>query len=113
MWVAKQDYYENANPTMSDAEFDILEAEVDSWEVKHRARFLHSPTQQVGFSKEDMVSFFKAYGYKGIEEDDIVEASLESTTVKHRTPMLSLDKIHTEEEAYAWERRIRKELGYD
>lgn len=63
LWKAKYDYYELASPSMSDAEFDELEREVKLWEQENQVWLAYTPTQQVGYSKENMIGFCRRYGF--------------------------------------------------
>lgn len=77
---ANRAYYVDANPVMSDVEFDRLLAELATLEKDHLE--LHddtSPTQRVGGEPID-----------GFE------------TVKHARPMMSIDNSYSVEDVRAW-----------
>jgi len=84
-------YYVKDAPVISDAEFDRLFRELEALEAGHpELRTPDSPTQRVGA---------------------IVEG--EFASVAHAVPMLSLNNALTEEEARAFDRRVREGLGLD
>ncbi|MCA9279619.1 MAG: NAD-dependent DNA ligase LigA [Phycisphaeraceae bacterium] len=83
---ANRAYYVDANPVMSDVEFDRLLAELATLEKDHLE--LHddtSPTQRVGGEPID-----------GFE------------TVKHARPMMSIDNSYSVEDVRAWAARVSK-----
>jgi len=82
-------YYVDADPQISDAEFDRLMAELRDLEARFPELVTpESPTQRVG------------------------ERPLEGfATVAHRTPMLSIDNGYDEDEIREFEARVRKALG--
>ncbi|GGI73092.1 DNA ligase [Saccharopolyspora subtropica] len=84
-------YYVLDSPTISDAEFDELFAELQRMEAEHPAlRAPDSPTQVVGGT-----------------------FSTEFTPVAHLERMLSLDNAFSTEELRAWVERVEKEVGSD
>lgn len=82
-------YYVDADPQISDAEFDRLMAELRGLEARFPELVTpESPTQRVG------------------------ERPLEGfATVAHRTPMLSIDNGYDEDEIREFEARVKKALG--
>lgn len=81
-------YYVEANPEISDREFDRLLDELKALEAKHPDLVTaDSPTQRVGGEPID-----------GFE------------TVLHRLPMLSIDNTYNENELREFDRRVRKLL---
>lgn len=81
-------YYVEANPEISDREFDRLLDELKALEAKHPELVTaDSPTQRVGGEPID-----------GFE------------TVLHRLPMLSIDNTYNENELREFDRRVRKLL---
>ena len=84
-------YYVDANPEISDAEFDALMNELKALEGAHPALVTpDSPTQRVGGRP--------AEGF---------------ATVEHLQPMLSLDNAYNEEELRAFDERVRKGLDIE
>jgi len=84
-------YYVLAEPSVPDAEYDRLVRELQALEAEHpELRTPASPTQRV--SGEPVAGF---------------------ATVEHRVPMLSLRNAFTEEEAVAFDRRVRERLRVD
>jgi len=84
-------YYVEAAPEISDREYDLLLAELQSLEEKHPDLVLaDSPTQRVG--------------------GEPVPA-LES--VRHRLPMLSIENTYSPEDLTVWGRRVEKLLLSD
>ena len=82
-------YYVLDSPTISDAEFDKLFAELAELEAEHPwLATLDSPTQRVG----------------GAPVADFPQ-------VVHRTPMLSLNNAFTEDDVAGFDRRAREALG--
>ncbi|MEU9010626.1 NAD-dependent DNA ligase LigA [Streptomyces sp. NPDC048479] len=82
-------YYVNAQPVISDAEFDKLLRGLEALEDKHpELRTPDSPTQKVAGQYET-----------------------EFSAVAHRERMLSLDNAFDEEELTAWAERIARDLG--
>jgi DNA ligase (NAD+) len=78
-------------PEVSDAEFDGLFRELQELEQAHpELASLDSPTQRVG-----------------------ARAQTDFAPVQHTVPMLSLSNALTEEEAAAFDRRVREGLGID
>lgn len=81
-------YYVDANPEISDAEFDALMHELKALEAAHPELLSpDSPTQRVGGRP--------AEGF---------------ATVEHLQPMLSLDNAYDEEDLRAFDERVRKGL---
>jgi DNA ligase (NAD+) len=81
-------YYVLAQPTVSDAEFDRLMAELREWESRHPELVSpDSPTQRVGGRP--------AEGFASIE---------------HLVPMLSLDNAYSEDDLRAFHERVIKVL---
>lgn len=72
---ASEAYYNTGSPIMSDAEFDMKLRELQQWEEDTGIILSNSPTQSVGAKVLDNIK-----------------------EVTHKTPMLSLDKCHSEEE---------------
>ncbi|MCA9303555.1 MAG: NAD-dependent DNA ligase LigA [Phycisphaerales bacterium] len=86
---ANRAYYRDADPIMSDREFDALLSELVELEAEHPD--LHdpnSPTQRVG--GEPIEGFI---------------------TLDHSVPMLSIDNTYNEAEVRAWVERMQKNLG--
>jgi DNA ligase (NAD+) len=84
-------YYVLDAPTVSDAEYDSLFRELLDLEAHHPDLVTpDSPTQRVGGAP---AAAFEA--------------------VAHRVPMLSLNNAFSDEEAEAFDRRVRDELGVD
>jgi DNA ligase (NAD+) len=81
-------YYIQANPEISDAEFDALLRELRALEEAHPDLVTpDSPTQRVGGRP--------AEGFQ---------------TVEHRAPMLSLDNAYSEDELREFDQRVRRGL---
>jgi DNA ligase (NAD+) len=81
-------YYVDANPEISDAQFDALMNELKALEAAHPELLTaDSPTQRVGGRP--------AEGF---------------ATVEHLQPMLSLDNAYDEEDLRAFDERVRKGL---
>ncbi len=81
-------YYIQANPEISDAEFDALLRELRALEEAHPELVTpDSPTQRVGGRA--------AEGFQ---------------TVEHRAPMLSLDNAYSEDELREFDQRVRRGL---
>lgn len=72
---ASEAYYNTGNLIMSDAEFDMKLRELQQWEEDTGIILSNSPTQSVGAKVLDNIK-----------------------EVTHKSPMLSLDKCHSEEE---------------
>ncbi len=85
-------YYVEANPTISDKEYDELYAELVRLERDHpELRSPDSPTRRVGGEP-----------LEGFE------------SVAHRVPMLSIDNTYSEEEIREFDARVRRALrGYE
>ncbi|MDX1641275.1 MAG: NAD-dependent DNA ligase LigA [Balneolaceae bacterium] len=86
---ANKAYYQEAQPFISDREFDEALEELDKLEQKFDLATEDSPTRRVGG-----------------------EPSSEFPTVEHPTPMLSLDNTYNEEELRDFDRRVRDILGH-
>lgn len=86
--AAERAYYEQANPIMSDAEFDDLVRELQALEAERPELITpDSPTQRVSG-----------------------EAATGFTKVRHAEPMLSLANVRTPEELRAWRDRAQRLL---
>ncbi|MCK4872575.1 MAG: NAD-dependent DNA ligase LigA [Phycisphaerales bacterium] len=86
---ANRAYYVDANPIMSDAQFDELLRELVDLEAKHpELDDANSPTKRVGGEPID--------GFK---------------TVPHAVSMLSIDNTYSHTELRAWHDRVAKQLG--
>jgi DNA ligase (NAD+) len=84
-------YYVKDAPVISDAQFDSLFSELQELEERYpELRTADSPTQRVGAPVEG-----------------------EFAPVAHAVPMLSLNNALSEEEAAAFDRRVREGLGVD
>lgn len=84
-------YYVLNAPTVSDAEYDALLAELQKLERSHPELVTaDSPTQRVGAEPADAF-----------------------TKVEHPTPILSLDKASDAEQIWSWWERVSKELPPD
>src|SRR5690242_15038588 len=84
-------YYVQDAPEISDAEFDRLFRELQDLEQAHpELASIDSPTQRVG-----------------------AKGQTDFAPVAHAMPMLSLNNALTEEEAAAFDRRVREGLGID
>lgn len=82
-------YYVKNNPEISDAEFDQLLNELKKLESEFPDLVKpDSPTQRVGGAV--------AEGFK---------------SVKHRVPMMSIDNISSDEEAYEFDKRVKRLIG--
>lgn len=87
---ANKAYYQEAQPFISDKEFDEYLAELDELEKKYNLVDPTSPTQRVGG-----------------------EPSSDFDTVEHPIPLLSLDNTYNEEELNDFDRRVREILGHE
>src|SRR5690606_680628 len=84
-------YHVLDDPTVSDAEYDLLFAELQELEQQHPELITpDSPTQRVG--AEPLEAFEK---------------------VEHPAPILSLASVHSVEELYAWRKRLGRLLSGD
>src|SRR5215211_3762174 len=82
-------YYVDADPEISDREFDRLLEELQKIEKEHPELVTpDSPTQRVGGAPID-----------------------EFRTVRHRAPMLSIDNTYNPDELREWDKSVRKLLG--
>lgn len=89
--AARQAYYQEDSPTLSDAQYDALYRELQDLETRYPAlQAQDSPTQSVG-------------GY----------ASEAFSKVEHELPMLSLDDVFSIEETHAFVERCKSTLGVD
>lgn len=86
---ANKAYYQEAQPFISDREFDEALEELDKLEQEFGLAAEDSPTRRVGG-----------------------EPSSEFPTVEHPTPMLSLDNTYNEDELRDFDRRVRDILGH-
>lgn len=87
---ANKAYYQEAQPFISDKEFDEYLAELKHLEQKYDLADPASPSQRVGG-----------------------EPSSEFDTVEHPIPMLSLDNTYNEDELNDFDRRVREILGHN
>lgn len=87
---ANKAYYIEAQPFLSDRDFDAYLQELDHLEQKYDLQTADSPTQRVGG-----------------------EPTKEFPTVQHPVPMLSLDNTYNQEELADFDRRVRDILGHD
>ena len=86
--AASDAYYQNADPIMSDAEYDELMRGLQGIEAEYPALVTpDSPTQRV-----------------------MGEASSTFNKVRHLTPMLSLANVRTPDELRAWQQRAQRLL---
>src|SRR5437667_1965414 len=82
-------YYVEAEPEISDREFDKLLDELKQIETEHPDLIVpESPTQRVGG-----------------------EPIGEFAQVRHRLPMLSIDNTYSSDELREFDKRVRKQLG--
>ena len=89
IWHHRKRYFVDADPSVSDAEYDILERELIRIETAYPdLATTDSPTCRVG-----------------------AEASGELPTVPHLLPMLSLDNVTSSEELREWFGRLQRVLG--
>jgi len=86
---ANKAYYQDAQPFISDKEFDEYLDELEHLEQKFDLVESDSPTQRVGG-----------------------EPSSDFETVTHPVPLLSLDNTYNEEELNDFDRRVRELLGH-
>ncbi|MAO64022.1 MAG: DNA ligase (NAD(+)) LigA [Balneola sp.] len=87
---ANQAYYQDAQPFMSDKEFDEKLKELEQLEEKFDLHDPESPTKRVG---GEVSSVFE--------------------TVQHPVPLLSLDNTYNEEELNDFDGRVKKILGHE
>ncbi|WP_445665703.1 NAD-dependent DNA ligase LigA [Fodinibius sp. AD559] len=87
---ANKAYYQDAQPFISDKEFDNYLAELEKLEEEYDLVDPQSPTQRVGG-----------------------EPSSDFETVEHPVPLLSLDNTYNEDELNDFDRRVRDILGHD
>ncbi|MDX1638902.1 MAG: NAD-dependent DNA ligase LigA, partial [Balneolaceae bacterium] len=86
---ANRAYYQEAQPFISDREFDEYLKELEQLEEKYDLQDPDSPTHRVGG-----------------------EPSSDFPTVEHPVPLLSLDNTYNEEELNDFDRRVREILGH-
>lgn len=86
---ANKAYYQEAQPFISDREFDEYLKELEQLEEKYDLQTPDSPTMRVGG-----------------------EPSSEFPTVQHPVPLLSLDNTYNEDELNDFDRRVRDILGH-
>ncbi len=86
---ANKAYYQDAQPFISDKEFDEYLDELEHLEQQFDLVEPHSPTQRVGG-----------------------EPSSDFETVTHPIPLLSLDNTYNEDELNDFDRRVRELLGH-
>ena len=87
---ANKAYYEDAQPFISDKEFDDYLEELEKLEEEYNLVEPQSPTQRVGG-----------------------EPSSDFNTVEHPVPLLSLDNTYNEDELNDFDRRVRDILEHD
>jgi len=87
---ANKAYYQDAQPFMSDKEFDKTLKELEKLEHEFNLQDPESPTQRVG---GEVSSVFE--------------------TVQHPVPLLSLDNTYNEEELNDFDGRVKKILGHE
>ncbi len=87
---ANKAYYQDAQPFISDKEFDDYLAELENLEEKYNLVDPQSPTQRVGG-----------------------EPSSDFQTVQHPIPLLSLDNTYNEDELNDFDRRVRDILEHE
>ncbi len=87
---ANEAYYEDAQPFISDKEFDDYLEELEKLEEEYNLVEPQSPTQRVGG-----------------------EPSSDFNTVEHPVPLLSLDNTYNEDELNDFDRRVRDILEHD
>lgn len=86
---ANKAYYEDAQPFISDKEFDEYLKELEQLENQYDLQAPNSPTRRVGG-----------------------EPSSDFDTVTHPVPLLSLDNTYNEEELDDFDRRVRERLEH-
>ncbi|MEX0856633.1 MAG: NAD-dependent DNA ligase LigA [Balneolaceae bacterium] len=87
---ANKAYYQDAQPFMSDKDFDLKLKELDRLENEFGLHHPQSPTQRVGG-----------------------EPSSTFQTVEHPVPLLSLDNTYNEEELTLFDGRVQRILGHN
>ncbi len=87
---ANKAYYNNAQPFMSDKEFDEKLKELEALENEFNIHDPNSPTKRVGG-----------------------ETSSQFDTVQHPVPLLSLDNTYNEEELNDFDKRVQKILEHN
>ncbi len=86
---ADAEYYQQDNPSLSDADYDALRKELESLEAQYAELITaDSPTQKVGTAPQQ--------GFK---------------KVKHAVPMLSLSNVFSDEDVSDFLTRVKKFLG--
>ena len=111
--IAKHDalYYLDADPEISDAAYDRLRVRLEALEEAHPgARRRDSPTGRVG-AVVNVVD-----GASALESSSAADAKAHArfsalARAAHVAPMRSLSNVFTDEEARAWERKLRRALG--
>ena len=111
--IAKHDalYYLDADPEISDAAYDRLRVRLEALEEAHPgARRRDSPTGRVG-APGAVVD-----GASALESSSAADAKAHArfsalARAAHVAPMRSLSNVFTDEEARAWERKVRRALG--
>ncbi|MCB1195729.1 NAD-dependent DNA ligase LigA [bacterium] len=105
-------YYEDADPEISDYEYDTLMKELISLENAY-PQFItsDSPTQKVGTGKKNVLS-------RKSSEDVSVgavadEYSEKFQTFVHEFPMLSIDNTYSEQELRAFDTKVKRELAIE
>lgn len=86
---ANKAYYQDAEPFMSDRDFDEQLKELEKLEKEYDLQTPDSPTVRVGG-----------------------EPSSDFETVRHPVPLLSLDNTYNEEELRDFDNRVKKNLGH-
>ena len=116
--IAKHDarYYLDADPDISDAAYDRLRVRLEALEEAHpEARRRDSPTGRVGAPREgfspDEASARAEDAYRGLEDTRARPSGTPLARVAHVAPMRSLSNVFSDEEARAWERKLRRALG--
>jgi DNA ligase (NAD+) len=88
---ARDQYYLDNAPEISDAEYDALEAELRAIEAEHPELVTpDSPTQRVGGRASELFA-----------------------SVRHASPLLSLDNAYGREELAAWAARLQRAIGLE
>ena len=107
--IAKHDalYYLDADPEISDAAYDRLRVRLEALEEAHPgARRRDSPTGRVGVAApSDSADSASASDFSSRLP------SLLLARAAHVAPMRSLTNVFSDEEARAWERKLRRALG--
>ena len=117
--IAKHDarYYLDADPDISDAAYDRLRVRLEALEEAHPgARRRDSPTGRVGVAREDLDAADAATRNRGLLPSDASAPASDArfaalVRAAHVAPMRSLSNVFSDEEARAWERKLRRALG--